>query len=302
MVKFFSLFCLVTFSGNALSVTLQEIIDMQNSIYDSDRAKQQRLNSDKLNGFKDPKKEKIKPIQSKIVAPVNDPSVIDKKPFNSNKYSAPAKETTNTQYFNTSSDYRQKVNNNAAIGGNVIYQQVSKKRNRFGITLGTRIEGEITRAFSSAETGQVEIKITKSITGKYKSFPVGTLVYGNKAVNGATKRIEIQVSHGITPKPESIEFEVFGYIRDESNVAGVTGIVKEKNQEILQGGVNKGLIAAGRVGIQAVVSNPIAGAALSESTNAMLSDKQSHLDRANNTNIIIYANPQPVTIIIGKTF
>ena len=197
---------------------------------------------------------------------------------------------------------RSEQHEHAAYSGAVVLDQVKIEKRVYGIPLGSVIKGVIRRNFSSAEPGLIGIFTTDSVQGKRRILPAGTQLFAQAYVNPATKRIELHVVKGITPAPESYEFKLQGQVRDADNVSGIAGIVDVDTGNIVQHGVNKGLIAAGKSAISSIADNSVVGSAVGAGADTMLNDSNNVMEQNVQTNIIIYASAQAVKIRVENTF
>ncbi len=80
------------------------------------------------------------------------------------------------------------------------------KSRTFGIVIGTWFKAHIERRVTNADNGQVEVTLDEDVPGKTKTLPAGTVLFGQKAFNQVSQRLDISLSNGIMP--EGIEFDL----------------------------------------------------------------------------------------------
>jgi hypothetical protein len=184
--------------------------------------------------------------------------------------------------------------------GEIIVSDAVSTEMSFGIRLGTWIEGNINRNTSSAELGLVEITLTEDVVGTKRTLKSGTLLFAQKQMNTATRRLELLAVKGITPTGK--EFKVTGLIFDTLRVSGLAGIVSSDTNKTVSRGMGKGLLAgAGSVAQTLAGANPV-GSAAGAAANSMLSDQNNVVEQTTEQQLTIYVSPQPVLIRIDQTF
>jgi type IV secretory pathway VirB10-like protein len=181
-----------------------------------------------------------------------------------------------------------------------IQQEVLKSnRPRYGIRLGTVINAEIRRNVSSAEAGEIEVWITKDVVGDYLTLPAGTQLFTTMRVNAATKRLDGVTGRAVTPDGE--EFDIIARVYDTQMVAGVAGIVNDASDAITNKGVNKGILAAAQGALSRLDRSP-AGQAVQQGGSTVLREADRRFEQETNTNIVIYAYPQPILLRVERSF
>jgi hypothetical protein len=213
------------------------------------------------------------------------------------KYRTPP--TTNNSSYNNAPRYNPASASQPSSGGVVKLDVAKPKGTKYGVRLGTIIQGEIRRNVSSAESGLTEIWITKDVVGDKRVIPAGTQLFATKHVNTATKRLEFLTVNGITPDGD--EFQMNARVYDVTQVSGLSGIVNDMTDEIAKKGFNRGLITAGSSALRGVTVGPAADA-INAGANSMLTDTEQRLQAETNTNIVVYVSPQSLLLRVDKTF
>lgn len=169
----------------------------------------------------------------------------------------------------------------------------------FGIRLGTWMPANLNRDTSSAEPGSVELSISEDVIGDKRTLPAGTVLFANKRLNSATKRMEMVVTHGITPSGQ--EFKLRGIIFDPLKVSGLSGIYQVDEKAVAKRGVQKGVVAAVGAAAQSLGGlNPLAIAG-GAATQSVLSDAGGAVEY-NAPTAVIYVSPQPLIIRVEERF
>jgi hypothetical protein len=179
------------------------------------------------------------------------------------KYRTPP--TTNNSSYNNAPRYNPASASQPSSGGVVKLDVAKPKGTKYGVRLGTIIQGEIRRNVSSAESGLTEIWITKDVVGDKRVIPAGTQLFAT------------------------------------TQVSGLSGIVNDMTDEIAKKGFNRGLITAGSSALRGVTVGPAADA-INAGANSMLTDTEQRLQAETNTNIVVYVSPQSLLLRVDKTF
>jgi hypothetical protein len=169
----------------------------------------------------------------------------------------------------------------------------------FGIRLGSWLNAELQRNTTSADSGTVELKLSSSYAGDRRTLPEGTVVFAEKTLNATTKRMEMVVTHGITPT--GLEFEMRGLVFDPQKTPGLAGIFVLDKKQVAANSAAKGAMAA----VGAAVSQlggGAAGAATNAATQSVLSDTSQASDFNNGQQAVIYVSPQPLLIRVERLF
>jgi hypothetical protein len=169
----------------------------------------------------------------------------------------------------------------------------------FGIRLGTWMPANLSRDTSSAEPGTVELTIAEDIIGDRRTLPIGSVVFANKTLNNSTKRMEMTVTHGITPAGH--EFKLRGIVFDPLKVSGLTGIYTVDEKAIAKHGLQKGTVAGIGAAAQSMGAiNPFIAAG-GAATQSVLSDTGGAV-AYNAPTAVIYVSPQSLIIRVEERF
>jgi hypothetical protein len=169
----------------------------------------------------------------------------------------------------------------------------------FGIRLGTWMTAKLNRDTSTAEPGTVELTISEDVIGDQRTLAAGTLVFANKTLNNTTKRMEMVVTHGITP--EGREFKLNGRVFDPIKVSGLSGIYTVNDKAIAKHGLQKGIVAAIGSATQSLgAMSPIAAAG-GAATQTVITDTGGVVEY-NAPSAVIYVSPQPLIIRVDEKF
>jgi hypothetical protein len=168
----------------------------------------------------------------------------------------------------------------------------------FGIRLGSWLNASLDRNTTSGESGSVELTLTGDAIGDRRTLPAGTVLFADKNLNNTTKRMEMVVTHGITPT--GLEFEMHGLVFDPQKTPGLAGVYVLDKKESVSRGAQKGAIAA--VGAAAGMAGPgVAGAATNAAAQSVLNDAGTVTDN-NAAQAVIYVSPQALIIRVEKQF
>lgn len=171
--------------------------------------------------------------------------------------------------------------------------------NAFGIRLGTWLSGSLQRNTTSAETGSVELVLTSSVVGSRRTLPAGTLVFADKVLNTATKRMELMVTRGITPTGQ--EFEMRGLVFDPRKTPGLAGIFVLDKKQVATSGATKGAIAAVGAAVGSLTGG-VGSEATRAATQSVLSDVGQAGDFNSGQQAVIYVSPQELLIRVESHF
>lgn len=186
----------------------------------------------------------------------------------------------------------------AVSGGQAIVTDAVQSTVAFGIRLGSWLNASLDRNTTSGESGSVELTLTGDAIGDRRTLPAGTVLFADKNLNNTTKRMEMVVTHGITPT--GLEFEMHGLVFDPQKTPGLAGIYVLDKKESVSRGVQKGAIAA--VGAAVGMAGPgVAGAATNAATQSVLNDASTVTDN-NAAQAVIYVSPQALIIRVEKQF
>jgi len=186
----------------------------------------------------------------------------------------------------------------AVSGGQAIIADAVHSTVAFGVRLGTWLNASLDRNTTSGDSGSVELTLTGDVIGDRRTLPAGALLFADKSLNNVTKRMEMVVTHGITPAGQ--EFEMRGLVFDPQKTPGLAGIYVLDKKEVVARGATKGAIAA--VGAAAgTLGGAATGAATNAATQSVLNDVNQVTDN-NAQQAIIYVSPQSLIIRVEKQF
>ncbi len=172
-----------------------------------------------------------------------------------------------------------------------------RDKSKFGIPIGTWIKGELARPVSSAESGLIEFVITESIKGKYQTLPIGTVIFSNKSINEAQKRLESLSVTALLPNGDEFPgISMRAYSLDKT--AGLSGtLIRDREGELKSSGSNAALSALSAA--TPSLGTP-AGSAINSVTDDLISNEKRYVDRA--PRAIIQVSPQPVLLKVSRGF
>jgi len=186
----------------------------------------------------------------------------------------------------------------AVSGGQAIVTDAVHSTVAFGIRLGSWLNASLDRNTTSGESGSVELALTGDAIGDRRTLPAGTVLFADKNLNNTTKRMEMVVTHGITPT--GLEFEMHGLVFDPQKTPGLAGVYVLDKKESVSRGAQKGAIAA--VGAAVGMASPgVAGVATNAAAQSVLNDAGTVTDN-NATQAVIYVSPQALIIRVEKQF
>jgi len=111
------------------------------------------------------------------------------------------------------------------------------EKNKYGISMGTWMKAELLRTVSSAESGQIELRLTESVSGRIKILPSETLLFAQKNFNSGSLRLEGITTTAILPNGEEIQMSARIYSTDKT--AGLSGsITRDREGEMIAAGTN----------------------------------------------------------------
>lgn len=178
--------------------------------------------------------------------------------------------------------------------------QVKQKGQRFGIHLGTRINGEIRRVVTNVERNLCEIYVTQDVVGDRRNIPKGSVLFADKSLNMGTKRLEFATVKGITP--DKTEFVIKAYVMDVGEMAGLSGAISTDGKTV-QRSVSKGAYAVGRQMVSALNDGSVVGAGVEAATDNALGEKETETDKTlGEPQYTITVPPQKVILRVEQTF
>lgn len=198
----------------------------------------------------------------------------------------------------TSNLYTPPPRYSAVSGGQAIVADAVHSTVAFGVRLGTWLNATLGRNTTSGDSGSVELTLTSDAIGDRRTLPAGTVLFADKALNNITKRMEMVVTHGITPT--GLEFEMRGMVFDPQKTPGLAGVYVLDKKEVVARGATKGAIAAVGAAVGSL-GGGAAGAATHAATQSVLNDAN-QVAEGNAVQAVIYVSPQPLMIRVEKQF
>ena len=175
------------------------------------------------------------------------------------------------------------------------------RRHPFGIRLGTWMHARLPTRASSADPGRVELVLSRTVHGRYRRLPAGTLLFCVKRLSGATQRMEMIAVQGITPGGR--EFRLRGRVFDTARVPGLAGVVTVDAVRMLRRSAGQGVLAAGGTAVGSLLGGTgAAAAAAGAATGSLFSDAGRAISGATRRMRLIDVAPQPVLIRVEATF
>lgn len=203
----------------------------QKSLHDIGTVNVDSKNNRNKGSLEDDKKIKINKYSSNSKK-INNNKKTDKnkKPKSNNKNSI-SKQSENTEfYFPPSGNNVAKSNTVGAVLG------LTKKT--FGIQKGTWIEAEILETVNSADSGFIQLRVTKSIVGRHSTLPSNSIFFANKAFNASSSRLEGSTNSLILPSGSEID-GITAFIHSTDKSAGLAGaVVRQRGKRIENQGKN----------------------------------------------------------------
>lgn len=284
----------VTLSTQA--ITPEELRALTNDAEQQQRARDGRLKSDELSKLvPQPKQQE----ERAATAPAN---------ARSTKYDTPAPSSPRDGAFSSAPEARRALTSvggkapasTLGTSGGAIFSDAVVVDNKriFGVRLGTWMEARINRDTTSAEPGLVELTVTSDVVGDKKTLPSGTLLFAQKQLNSATKRMELKVQKGITPK--GLEFQMNGQIYDTLRVSGLQGIISGDTDASIKRGASKGALAAVSAAARSI-PGPLSQAG-GAAVDSVANDAGRVIDETTEQRLTIYVASQPVLIRVEDTF
>lgn len=185
-------------------------------------------------------------------------------------------------------------------GGGFAVDQVTPQGPYFGIRMGTRIRAEIRQPVTNAERNLCEIYIMQDVHGEIEIMPAGTIIFAAKQFNTGTNKLEVSTVKGITPKGE--EFKIDAYGKDAMGVAGLSGTITTDGKAGKRS-VSRGAFEVSKGMASALNNGTVVGVGVEAATKNLLSEKESETAKQlNQPQFIIRVDPQPVILMVEKTF
>lgn len=168
----------------------------------------------------------------------------------------------------------------------------------YGIRIGTWVEVEMLRNISSAEPGMVAFRVDQPVAGRYRTLEAGTELFAEKIFNGATQRLELMVTRGVTSDGQ--EFAIRGQVYDMQKVSGLDGIVKKK--ELVKGSVQSGLLAATRSALGTFAQQGPLGAGAATAADVVIQEGEGAVAEQLQDEYVIYVSSREARLFITEAF
>lgn len=287
MVKLLSFLLALSVALPALAITPDELRAMSENQQREDYMKGNRANTGSMGALipaAPPKSRKYssqpdKPVSRAPAARKSTSAPTPAPVVNENIYIPPAREN--------------------GASGQAFVSDAVKVGSQFGIRTGAWLKGELRRNTTSAESGSVELQLTSDFSGDRRILPRGTVVFADKSLNTATKRMELMVTHGITP--DGKEFEMRGLVFDPKKTPGLVGIFVLDKTQVASKGFTKGALAA----VGAVAGNmtgSVGATAANAATQSIVNDTEQATGFKNDLQAVIYVAPQELLIRVESGF
>lgn len=277
------------------AITPDELRALTNDAEQQQHARDGRLKSDELGKLVPPPKQ-----ERAVATPAKAQSTKYDTPTTSAPRDGSSSSAPEAARASSSGGSHASVSTPAASGSGAIFSDavVVDHKRLFGVRLGTWMEARINRDTTSAEPGLVELTVTSDVVGDKKTLPSGTVLFAQKQLNSATKRMELHVQKGITPK--GVEFKMNGQIFDMQRVSGLLGIISGDTDASIKRGASKGALAA--VGAAArSIPGPLSQAG-GAAVDSVANDASRVVDETMEQRLTIYVASQPVMIRVEDTF
>ena len=170
----------------------------------------------------------------------------------------------------------------------------------FGIVLGTWARAHIERRVSNADNGPVEVILDEDINGNKRDLPAGTVLFGPKGFNQTAQRLDVTLTHGITP--DGSEFDISATVYDAHKVSGLTGSVVRQRGDEIRSAASSGALASAQTLMATTIDSAAAGAvvdSIAQTGSELLNNEQQYV---RTPRAFIQESPQPVFIRIDQTF
>ena len=179
-------------------------------------------------------------------------------------------------------------------------QTYSQQSRTFGIVIGTWFKAHIERRVTNADNGQVEVIVDEDVPGKTKTLPAGSTLFGQKAFNQVSQRLDLSLSNGITP--DGFEFDLSATVYDSTKVSGLSGsVVRQRGKEI-RSVASRGALTSAKALMSATIDNAAAGAlvdGVGQVGDELLNNERRFIREPR---ALIQVAPQAVLIRINQTF
>lgn len=169
---------------------------------------------------------------------------------------------------------------------------------KYGITIGSWVKVELERPASSAEAGLIEFSLNEAMSGRFKTLPAGTILFAQKNINMANKRMEALIVRALLPSGEELT-NIRGRIFSLDKSAGLPGeLIRDR-----EGETDATMGKAALTGIKAAMPSmggDVAGAVVGSVADDTINNEQKYMDKTPNASIRVY--PQVCLLKISETF
>ena len=174
---------------------------------------------------------------------------------------------------------------------------MSSSTKKFGVPMGTWVQAELVRSVSTAESGEIEIRLTEDLVGKYRTLPSGTTIFARQSINEPERRLEALGSIAITPNGSEFN-NVFFRLYSLNKTAGIAGtLIRDREGEIATTGTNVALNTLSAM--TPAVAGPT-GQAVGGLASGMLENERRNIPRTPRT--VVRVEAQPVLLKVAKSF
>lgn len=303
MVKILFAVLLVLSAITAHAITPDELRAMSASKEREDGQRRERANTGSLDNLLPKKKVEQQPNSVKYGSTPSSNEQSEKparaRPGKTKSTSKPAVITGQSTESAPPDIYISPSRNASKAEQATVSDAVSTDIKAFGIRLGTWMPASLSRSTSSAEPGTVELTLSADVNGDKRTLPAGSLLFAAKNLNSSTKRMEMLITHGITPSGQ--EFKMRGIVFDPQKISGLSGIFVVDDKNIVKHGTQKGVTAAVGAVAKTFTGSPIAAAG-GAATESVMSDTGAAMEYNNAPTAVIYVSPQSLIIRVEERF
>ena len=189
---------------------------------------------------------------------------------------------------------------NRSFSSSVQSKVVSTGVKPYGIKIGEWAEVELLRHVTSVDSDLVEFTMNTSLEGKYKSLPVGTVLFGSKRFNSQNKRLEVFIKKALTPNDNEID-SINAWVYAPDKTAGLHGVIVRDREAESDAAASKAALN----GLSAIAApigggGMVAGAVAKSYAGDMVNNERKYLPET--PRAIIKVAPQLALIKISKSF
>ncbi|MEK6750545.1 MAG: hypothetical protein AABY83_15305 [Pseudomonadota bacterium] len=170
----------------------------------------------------------------------------------------------------------------------------------YGVSVGTWLDGELERAVTNVELGDVAIRVTQPVAGRYRTLEVGSMLYGDKVYNSGSRRLEITVRHGVDSNGHAFALGALVYDASHARAAGLGGEV-HKNEETGSRASKVTALAVAREGLRQLTAGNAIATAVGAGADTVINDESQKV-AVDAAQYIIQVPMQPVQLRIVTAF